>query len=264
MNQPINLKGLLLLLVLPLLCFTSCVSHESLVSYTNGTPLLMSAPTPIANPRNIIIQTNDVLEIKVHSQDILTATPFNLVPPGGMGVMNNPDLYQLNGYLVDEDGYIDFPVLGKLSLKGMSVKEAKAYLLGKLEEYLRDPVVNIKFLNFRVTISGEINRPGSFPVYNERVTLPEIISLAGDFTPYANRAKILVVREENGKRNFATVDMSSSNFFVSDYYYLQQNDLVYVEPLEAKRGAVRNSSDKVLPFVSAVVSIAALLISAFK
>ncbi|MEM6319841.1 MAG: polysaccharide biosynthesis/export family protein [Bacteroidota bacterium] len=251
-----------LVLLLPILLLTNCVSHESLVSYTNGEALLVNAPMPIGNPRNIVIQSNDVLEIKVHSQDVLTAAPFNLVTPGNVGVMNNPDLYQLNGYLVDEDGYIDFPILGKISLRGRTVKESKAYLLGRLEEYLKEPVVNIRFLNFRVTISGEINRPGSFPVYNERVTLPEIISLAGDFTPYANRSAVLVVRDENGKRTFATVDMSSSSFFVSDYYYLRENDLVYVEPLDTERGTVGNSS--ALPFLSALMSLTVLLIFVFR
>lgn len=252
------------LLLLILVGLSSCISHESLVSYRNGDALPLDEKVAIANPRNIIIQRNDVLEIKVHSQDLLTAAPFNLIAPNGAGVMNSPELYQLNGYLVNEDGDIDFPVLGKLSLQGMTIKDAKFFLLGMLKEYLKDPVVNIRFLNFKVTISGEVNQPGSFTVYNERITLPEVVTMAGDFTPYANRAAILVVREENGKRTFADVDMSSSNFFVSDYYFLKQNDLVYVEPLQAKRGAVRNSSDKVLPFVSAVVSIAALLISAFK
>ena len=254
----------LFLLSIPFIFFSGCIAHESLVSYGEIDSLQLDELMPIVNPRNIVIQSNDVLEIKVHSQDVQTAVPFNLIPAGGGGIMNNPDLYQLNGYLVDEDGYINFPVLGKLSLKGMTIKEAKAYFLGKLDEYLVAPVINIRYLNFKVTVSGEINRPGSFTVYNERITLPEVVTMAGDLTPYADREQILIVREENGKRVFANIDMSSSDFFVSDYYFLQQNDFIYIRPIEAKRGAVRDNSNKVLPFVSAIVSIAALLISAFK
>jgi polysaccharide export outer membrane protein len=264
MKQSFSSSIQTLLLIFLLGSFSGCISHESLINYGDRNKLPLDEATPIINPRTIIIQPSDVLDIKVHSQDILTAAPFNLNPPGSNTVMANPELNELSGYLVDGDGYINFPVLGKISLLGMTIKEAKAYLLGKLEEYLKEPVINIRYLNFKVTVSGEINRPGSFTVYNERITLPEVITKAGDFTPYANRRSIFIIREENGKRIFAEIDMGTPDFFASQYYFLKQNDLVYVEPLEAKRGAVRDNSNKVLPFVSAFVSIAALLISVFK
>ena len=253
----------ILLLIGILLLFQSCISHESLMNYHAGSELPINQPIPITNPKNIRIQVNDVLDIKVHSQDILTAAPFNLIPSGTSN-LNDPNLYQLQGYLVDEKGIIDFPVLGELAIAGKTKEEMKKMLLEKLQVYLKSPVVNIRFLNFKITVSGEINLPGTFQVYNERVTLSEIITTAGDMTPYADRTQILIVREVEGNRTFGRVDMSASDFFRSDYYYLQQNDFIYVEPLEAKRGAVRDNSNKVLPFVSAFVSIAALLISALK
>ena len=254
----------LLFLVGLVLSFQSCISHESLMNYHEGAPLPINQPMPITNPKDIRIQVNDVLDIKVHSQDILTAAPFNLIPTGRSSFVNDPNLYQLQGYLVDEFGHIDFPVLGNLAIGGLTKEETKGLILEKLKAYLKNPVVNIRFLNFKITVSGEINRPGAFQVYNERVTLSEIITTAGDLSDYADRTNILIVREVDGKRTFGRVDMSASNFFASEYYFLQQNDFIYVEPLEAKRGAVRDNSNKVLPFVSAFVSIAALLISAFK
>ena len=247
-----------------LLGIQSCISHESLVNYRGGAPLPLNQPILIENPKNIKIQFNDVLDIKVHSQDIVTAAPFNLIPNDGNNNFNDPDLYQLKGYLVDETGNIDFPVLGKLQVSGLTKEETKVLLLEKLTEYLKTPVVNIRFLNFKITVSGEVNLPGAFQIYNERITLPEIITMAGDLTPYADRSNILLVREEDGNRIFTRVNMSTSNFFTSDYYFLKQNDFIYVEPIPAKSGAVRDNSNKVLPFVSAFVSIAALLISVFK
>ena len=257
-------KPYLLLFWGSLFLFQSCISHESLMNYHEGTVFPINQPIPIVNPKDIRVQINDVLDIKVHSQDIVTAAPFNLIPAGGINQINDPNLYQLQGYLVDEAGTIDFPVLGKLTVVGQTKQEVKTLLLGKLAAYLKNPVVNIRFLNFKITVSGEVNLPGSFQIYNERVTLSEIVTMAGDLTPYADRSKILIVREVGGNRTFGKVNMSSSDFFNSEYYFLQQNDFIYIEPLEAKRGAVRDNSNKVLPFVSAIVSIAALLISVLK
>ena len=259
----INKLTLLLLLVV-LLGFQSCISHESLVSYRDGGQFKYNQPMSIHNQKTIKIQPNDVLDIKVHSQDILTAAPFNLMPASASSFISDPNILQLNGYLVDVDGFIDFPVLGRINIKGLSVGETKEKILNGLTEYLKTPVVNIRFLNFRVTVAGEVNRPGSFTVYNDRISLPEVLAMAGDLTPYANRDSILIVREAEGERTYASVNMSSNKLFESDYYFLQQNDYIYIEPIDAKRGAVSDTSNKVLPFVSAIVSVAALLISAFK
>lgn len=257
-------KIILFFLLGILISLQSCISHESLVSYKKDGPLPFGQPIPIHNNKIIVIQPSDVLDIKVHSQDMLTAAPFNLLPANTTSLINDPNLLQLNGYLVDQVGNIDFPVLGKINIKGLSVEEAKEKILGRLGAYLKEPVVNIRFLNFKVTVAGEVNRPGSFPIYNDRISLPEVLSMAGDLTPYANRDSILIVREFEGTRTYANVSLSSNKIFESDYYFLQQNDYIYIEPIEAKRGAVSDRSNKVLPFVSAVVSVAALLISAFK
>ena len=118
------------------LLIQSCIAPDSLRNYQAGAPLSINQPIPIINPTNIKIQTNDVLDIKVHSQDVLTAAPFNLMPLSGRTSINDPALYQLQGYLVDEKGNIDFPVLGTLHIAGMTKEETKALLLEKLKEYL--------------------------------------------------------------------------------------------------------------------------------
>jgi len=243
-----------------LLCFQSCISYESLVNYEQEEELPFNLSEPIKNFKELTIQAHDVLDIKVHSQDVATAMPFNLSGSESL-MIGDPDLYQLQGYLVNPNGTIDFPVLGTMLVAGMTKEEIKTSLLKKLRLYIKDPVINIRLLNFKVTVSGEVHRPGSFQIYNDRVTLSEIITMAGDLTPYADRSRIIVVRENNGKRKFKKIDMGSSDIFVSKYYYMKQNDLIYIKPLEEKRGAVADNSNKILPFVSAAVSIAALLLS---
>lgn len=246
-----------------LLLFQSCISHESLVNYQGGAPLLLDQMVSIQNPQEIKIKKDDVLDVKIHSLDIVTAAPFNIVPVGGNGQgVNRAELLQLGGYLVDEDGNIDFPVLGTLHLEGLSIKDVKGILLTKLKEYLQEPVVNVRLLNFKITVSGEVNRPGSFTIYNQRITLPEVLTMAGDLTPYADRESILIIREIGGERIFSKVSIADSDFFASDYYFLQQNDLVYIEPVSAKRGAVRDNSSKFLPFISTFISVATLILSA--
>ena len=128
---------------------------------------------------------NDVLDIKVHTQNLETAAPFNLLPSSQTLNISNPELLQLSGYLVDTDGTINFPVIGKWKVQGLHMSEAKAQLLELLTDYLKDPVINIRLLNFRITIDGEVLRPGSFTVYSERISIPEAIAMAGGMTPYA-------------------------------------------------------------------------------
>ena len=246
------------------LFFQSCIPYERLVNFEKeGTGLPFNVPENIMNQEELTVQANDVLGIVVHWQDVETAAPFNLNTPTDLAQQNDPNLYQLQGYLVNQNGEIDLPILGRLNVKGMTKDEIKALLLSKLNKYLKEPVVNIRLLNFRVTVSGEVNRHGTFNIYNDRITVAEIMTMAGDLTPYADRAHILLTREKDGKRTYTKLDISSNQFFQSKNYYLRQNDFIYVRPIEEKRGAVVDNSNKTLPFITAFVSVAALLISIF-
>ncbi len=253
----------ILTLTLTVGSLSSCVSHTELINYKQDT--LSERTVTIENPPEIRIQTDDVLDIKVHSQDLETAAPFNL-NPGDMGARGGGDIegLSLNGYLVDQNGMIDFPILGKLEIKGLSMAEAKDKIVEDLKYFLKNPVVNIRLVNFRVTVSGEVYSPGSFVIYDERVTVPEAITLAGDLTNYADRANILIVREINGQRSFNRVNMLSANIFQSEFYYLKQNDLIYVEPLKEKTGAIRDQSNETLSFISAGATLVAVIVALFR
>ncbi len=244
-----------------LLCcwsFQSCVSYESLVNYGDESGQVLT--TSIENAPKIIIQPFDVLSVKVHASDEEAAAPFNLISDTEGAAGYNLELIQLDGYLVDEGGFIDFPTLGKIEIAGLTIEEAKKLLLNELVPHLVNPVVNIRHLNFKVTVSGEVIRPGTFTVFDNRISLPEALSLAGDLTDYANRESILIVREQSGERSLHRVNLLSASLFQSEFYYLKQNDLVYVEPVKAKTGAVRDQTSKTIPVVTAAATLIAVVV----
>lgn len=241
------------------LAFSGCVPYEKLVSYQTGPEVGDSIE--IKNSTKIRIQPDDVLRIKVYTADEATAAPFNLTPTSSGDDFVSIESIQLSGYLVGKDGTIDFPVLGTLKVEGMTIAEIKGMVAEKLLTYVKDPVVNVRLLNFRVTVAGEVRNPGSFFVINERITLPEALTLAGDVTNYADRANVLVVREENGIRTFHRVNLQSSALFQSDVFYLKQNDFINVDPIEAKTGAVQDQTNKTLPIVTAAATLIAVVVS---
>jgi len=250
-------EQLLLLAVFVLL--NSCVSYNQLLNYQGEVP--NPEHIEIKNPPDIRIQPNDIVSIKVHSSDVETAAPFNLSSPEESSGFLNVESMQLNGYMLDREGAIDFPILGRLVLQGLSITEAKEMINEKLKQHLKDPVVNIRLLNFTVSVTGEVQNPGTFTIINERISLPDALALAGDLTGHANRSNILLVRESNGERALHRVNLQSAEFFQSELYYLKQNDLIYVEPIRAKAGEVDDQTSKTVPIIGVAVSLMAVIIA---
>jgi polysaccharide export outer membrane protein len=203
----------------------------------------------------LTIQKNDVLSITVHTFDPELSAPFNMVNSqmaanAGM----NGNVSPLITYIVDENGEIDYPVLGKLSLLGLTMSEAESVIIEKLKAYLQDPVVNMRLISFRISVLGEVTRPGTFLVNNDRITVLEALGMAGDLTPYANRTNVLIVREKDGIRQFGELDLQSAEIFKSEFFYLKQGDIVYIEPTENKEAAVRDQLGEYIPWISAGIS----------
>jgi polysaccharide export outer membrane protein len=243
---------------------TSCVQYEELVYFRkidkekNARPQFPS--DSIQNLAALRIQKNDVLSITVYSFDPIQSAPFNLMQPGGAG---GGGASPFTSYIVDENGEIDFPVLGKIALKDLTATEAKNKLVESLKVYLKNPVVNIRFVNFRISVLGEVSNPGTFTISNDRITVLEALGMAGDLTPYSNRSNILVVREQNGIRQFGELDIQSADVFKSEYYYLKQGDIVYIEPTQDIEASIRDQFSEYLPWVtsslSAITTIIAIL-----
>ena len=166
-------------------------------------------------------------------------------------------------YLVDINGNITFPVLGDIKLAGKTKSEAINYLKERLEPFLKDPIITIKFLNYKITVIGEVARPGQYTINNERVTVLDALGLAGDMTPYGKRNTVLITRENNGKLEFARLNLNSDELFTSPYYFLQQNDVVYVEPNSVRAIASQNIS-LYLSMITTLGSLATVILTIFR
>lgn len=247
-----------------LLSFCSCIAHKDLVTFRDAS--LPVGPSDVANFVEVTAQPADILHITVHSFDLEAAKPFNLQEPtpNMMGVPNTQTLELFLGYPVDADGAIDFPVVGTVQVAGLTLPQIRQKLLELLRPYLKDAVVGIRFLNFRFTVLGEVAQPGTYTLSTPRVTLLEALGRAGDLTPYANRMNVLHIRERNGQRTYTRLNLQSSEIFTSPYYYLQQNDIVYIEPNRAKTAAVADPATRALTYVTGALSVITLLIALFK
>ncbi len=185
--------------------------------------------------REAKIQPDDLLGITISSLNPESNALFNrgVLTPTGTNL--NPAASTPNeGYLVDENGFIDFPIIGKLKLGGLTKAEAKNKIIFELKDYLKDPIVNVRFLNFKVTVIGEVNKPSTFTIPNDKINILEALGLAGDMTAFGRRENVLIIREKDGVRNTVRVNLNSKDLLSSPYFNLQQNDIVYVEPDKAK------------------------------
>lgn len=211
-----------------------------------------------------VFHSDDLLSIIVSCIDIDAVKPFNLQSNnlnsniGGytQGAPTPP------GYLIDSEGNIDFPVIGKIKLGGLTRKDAVEQLKESLKPFLKEPNIQIRIMNYKVTVLGEVRNPGTFTIPNERITLPEAIGIAGDLTINGQRKNVLVIRETDGKRSETRVDLTTKEVFSSPVFYLQQNDVVYVEPNRAKvnSSAVNPGNlSLILSAVSLFITIAVLI-----
>ena len=248
--------------LLGLALLSGCVTHDQLLNFTKGEPF-PDQPEAILNYHRITIQPEDILSIFVSAADPEAAQPFNMGTGLNMGMMGMQGM-QMSGYLVDANGVIDFPGLGNIEVGGLTLEEARLKVREGLKEFLVEPSVNLRIMNFRIHVLGEVGRPGVLNLSNERLSVLEALAMSGDIGPYGRRDSILIVRELEGERSFAWVDVDSREIFRSPYFYLKQNDLIYVEPIQAKTTTLRDPATRVLPWVSVVTSLVAFALSIFR
>ena len=244
----------------------SCAPRKDSVYYQNIDTM---AAQEKQNSYEIKIQPDDLLLIIVSADDPETAIPFNL------STISVPSAYSINAYrgqetmqsyLVDATGSIDFPVLGKLNVGGLSRSEVMQLLEGKIAKYIKNPIINIRIMNFKVSVQGEVTSPGTYPVSSERITLIEALSMAKDLTIYGKRDNILVIRELNGIKSYNRVDITKADFINSPFYYLAQNDVVYVEPNKVRinGAAVGANTGVIISITSLVITLITLIVTTSK
>lgn len=251
MNRKLSIQLVSLFFVLLL---TACTSSKKILYLQDVQPLKQQ---DIENQYEVKIHNDDLLAIMVNSKNPELALPFNMPLVSYQMGYQNTYTQRILGYLVDSDGNIDFPILGKIHVAGMTRKELTEYLKQRLmdEDYIKDPIVTIQFLNFKISVMGEVNRPGSFDISSDRITLLEALSKAGDLTIYGRRDRVAVIREVDGVRTILYHDLRSSDIFQSPCYYLQQNDIVYVEPNKAKTGQSRINQNNSVSVWTSVISV---------
>ena len=259
------MKNLIYYLILLLTMF-SCKPKENMV-YMEKEKNIAESKINQAVFYGAHIQSGDVLDIKVTAFDENAVRPFNLYSmnnsssPGQM----NGQTAQLapQGYLVDNEGFIYFPVLGKLYIKGMTLAQLRADLEKRLLTYLAEPLVSIKQLNFNVTVLGEVKNPGQHTSASDKITILQALGLAGDMTDYGNRTNVKLIREEEGVSKTYVIDFTDKNITSSPYYYMQQNDVLYVEPDMIKKKSANIDPNRGLVFQigGVALGVASILIS---
>lgn len=234
----------------------SCASRKDLVYYQGADGI---AAQEKSSSYEIKLQPDDLLMIIVSAEDPEIAMPFNLKSisvqnPGRLDAVTGQQTMQL--YLVDANGFIEFPVLGRLKVSGLSRSEVLEMLQQKIRVYVKDPIINLRIMNFKVSVQGEVSAPGTYSVDSERITLIEALSKAKDLTIYGKRNNILIIREVDGVKSYNRVDITKANFINSPFYYLAQNDVVYVEPNKN-----RINGAAIGPNTGVIISISSLLIT---
>ena len=237
---------------------TACKSPQEVVYLQDVVPLVQQ---PIEQQYEVIIHADDLLSIVINSKDPELTMPLNLPVVSYQIGGTAQGQQRVLGYLVDSQGDIDFPILGKLHVEGLSRRQLTEMIKDRLikEDLLKDPIVTVQFLNYKVSVMGEVARPGSFSISGDRITLLEALSMAGDLTIYGRRDRVAVIREQNGQRTILFHDLRSSEIFSSPCYYLQQNDIVYVYPNKTKAAqSVINQNNSAIVWLSAVSVLATI------
>ena len=249
-----------LLLILIIVALSSCTSSKEII-YFQDEPV--SNLETINLTSDIVYKPNDLITINVSALDPETVKPFNLpVITNTISSLRPQGDIKMQTYIVDINGNIEFPVLGSIKVGGLTRIQATLMLKERISEYVTDPIINIRLTNFTVTVLGEVNNPGSYTIEDEKISLLEAIGLAGDLTIHGKRENVFLIREDNGVKRFTKFDLTSINVINSPSFYLEQNDVVYVEPNPAKiRSASYNQNYIVIiSAIGTLATIAAILV----
>lgn len=240
----------IILLIIGSCCLFSCATKKEILYFQDAENLNQQQTAQYFEPK---IEPNDILYISVSALEEKVIKPFQKVT----GLQTETRDEQLQGYLVSPNGSIQYPGLGPVAVVGKTRVEVISLLTDKLSVFVKDVVVDVRIINFKITVLGEVATPGVYTIKDERVTIPQAIGLAGDFTADGKRETVTIIRAENGVQKVTKVDFTKTDFFSSPYYFLKQNDIIYVEP--SLRGVKKSGF---IPDVPAVLSVATIILTA--
>lgn len=258
-NQIVQVRYFVILLLVAL-SLSSCFNSKKVAYFQNVGDSSRVVSVPSFEP---VVHHEDILSISVSSLSPEAALIFNAPnQPITPTAMSNPNMPQTAGYLVNQDGNIEFPVLGTLRAAGLTPKELEKVIKEQLEkrELLYDPVVNIRFLNYRVTVLGEVNKPGVVFASGEQISILEAIGMAGDLTIYGLRNNVLLIRTDGNQKLMQRIDLTSTELLRSPYFYLKSNDIIYIEPGKNKLAST-DATLRILPVVFSGVSVIVVVLN---
>jgi polysaccharide export outer membrane protein len=244
----------------------SCVSNKKIAYFQDIQSVKQAKLDSAIAFTEPVIQPDDILSINIFTLNPQSGAIINQAAstPTLGGNTNNSVSTQSTGFLVDKNGEIELSLIGKLKVAGLTTYQARELIREKATDIYKQPNVQLRFANFKVSVLGEVNAPSAYTLPNEKVTILDALSLAGDLTIYGRRENVLIVRDNNGKKEFARLDLNSSNIFSSPFYYLKQNDVIYVEPNKRKVSASNSAQIQTIGVIASVISVIVLAISNFK
>ena len=245
-NYSLFSRNSIFLILFSAMLLTSCATKKEVVYFQNTSSFETIVDKNSFTPK---FKVDDLVNIHVSTLDIEASVPFNLFRGASEGGIRPEQV----DYLVDQDGEIDFPVIGKIKISGLSAEEVRVLLREKLNDFLKNPIINIRLQNFTVTILGEVRMPGTYPVNGERISILEALGLAGDLTVKGVRTNVMVIRDFDGTKVYTRIDLTKKEAMSSPVYYLTQNDVVYVEP--NKSAITASSLDNRASFAISIASI---------
>ena len=246
------------LFLLFLAMLSSCGARKDIAFYQNS-----ENAKEITSNFESKFKCDDLLRIFINTKDSEAGMAFNLPVVSTLLTKSGIGQIDYQSYLIDNLGFIEYPILGKIKVAGLSKSELIIYLKQQFKPYLKsDPVININILNYRISITGEVAKPGSFIVSSERISLPEALALAGDLTIFGKRSNIIVLRDINGVKTINRLDITKTDFINSEFYYLTQNDVIYVEPNKTRvnASAIGPNASVIISGLSLLITVVALLI----
>jgi len=248
-------------IVIVFFCFSSCSSTKTVPYFQDINANNQSESKAIASFTEPVIQSDDILAINIFSIDPTNAVVSNQASSIQTLGTNSASstAQQTVGFLVDKNGEIELVGIGKLKLAGLTTYEAKALIRTQAEKLYNKPSVEVRFANFKVTVLGEVNRPAVYTMPNEKVTFLDALGLAGDMTIFGRRENVMLVRDNAGKKEFIRFDLNSTEFLKSPYFYLKQNDVIYVEPNKGKAASLNAARTQTFAIIGSALSVLVVL-----
>jgi polysaccharide export outer membrane protein len=262
-----NLTFRLLFLLAITTAFSACKTYKNIVYFkdVNDSLYNQAQSIPLTNFTDPVIRPNDILQVSVQTLDpqsssmtgAQTTSTYNVQGASSMAAGGST----VQGFLVDKNGNIELPLVGTIKVSGMTTTDAKEAIRKKASLYYKDPVVNVRFANFNISVIGEVNRPAQYTVPNEKASILDAIAMAGDLTIYGKRENVMLIREEDGVKKAIRFDLNKSDIFQNPYFYLRQGDVIYVAPNKAKAAANDVATIRNISIITSLASLIVVVIS---